>query len=182
VSFAYQRVDGEPARIIADVPYGELPEAVALAARFRPAKLPALWTHAWSPQLLEAPAPAVDLQAPHGERFDEGTTSKLVVRSQRGATTLILCLPDSAAGEVHILGQRAVGRALGDYRAFTVHGVGREGVEMELVGVPRGTEFIVLDETPGLPANVAALARARPPWAVPSQSGDVTLVGRRLKG
>jgi hypothetical protein len=181
VSFAYQRVDAEPARIIADVPYGELPEAVARAAHFRPMKLPGLWTYAWSPQLLEAPAPAVDLHAPQVERFDEGATSRLVVRSQRGATTLTMCLPASAGGQVHILGQRALGRALGDYRAFTVHGVGREGIALELVGVPRGTEIIVLDESPGLPANGAALARARPAWAVPSQSGDVTLVGRRLK-
>jgi hypothetical protein len=56
------------------------------------------------------------------------------------------------------------------------------GVEVAMeVTSPGPFEIVVADQSPGLPPAAAAVAAARPPWAVTQQEGDVTLLTRALR-
>jgi hypothetical protein len=53
-------------------------------------------------------------------------------------------------------------------------------VELRASG-PGPLEVVVADQSAGLPPAGAAVAAARPPWAVAQQEGDVTLFTRRVR-
>jgi hypothetical protein len=56
------------------------------------------------------------------------------------------------------------------------------GIEVELLASATGPiEIVVADQSRGLPPAAAAVAAARPPWAVTLQEGDVTLFTHRLR-
>jgi hypothetical protein len=56
------------------------------------------------------------------------------------------------------------------------------GVEVELAASSAGpVELVVADRSPDLPPAAAAVALARPPWAVTQQEGDGTLLTRRVR-
>ena len=56
-----------------------------------------------------------------------------------------------------------------------------EGISIRFRTPARPTEVVLVDRSPGLPAEGLALAAARPAEAAPNQNGDSTLVQRRIR-
>jgi len=77
------------------------------------------------------------------------------------------------------------GAAYGDargWRGYVCSTTGPDGVELEVE--LKGTEPVegyLWDASPGLPEEGAPLLSGRPPWAVPFQTGDRTMVVAKLR-
>ncbi|MEZ4448101.1 MAG: M20/M25/M40 family metallo-hydrolase [Nannocystaceae bacterium] len=189
----YRDADAERSQWIAgDLP-GGLPPTVAAAAEFSaPSR-----TFPWSAEDEESyHAPAVDLPLPgpalevvSEARGPWGRLLRLHLRSPRGARTAALLFPESA-------GVRAVAidgvtlapyprRKLEDYpdaRHYGVIGLPARGVEVTVMLAAEGPiEVTLWDIADGLPdaPEALALARSRPPDALPTHGGDRSLVSRR---
>jgi hypothetical protein len=124
------------------------------------------------------PAPEVEVRA--SRRADR---RELHVVSPRGATTILIALPDGArldmvrypgAGTAEP-GPGLYGRAL-----YRFDGVTSDGIELSLSGLELGDELWIADWLPGLGAAAKAVGAARPPWAVPFQDGDGVVVQRKV--
>ncbi len=168
----------------------ELPSALRQAAGFAAeAALLYPWSEAGQ---YAAPAPAARLPAPEvtvarTEPAAGGRSVTVTLRSPRGATNLALFVPTgaglvraSAAGQPIALSGRSGGRS--HYRRISFVAVPASGVDVTLVFAGTApVDALALDQSAGLPPAGDALLAARPPTAVPSGAGDVTLVFRRVR-
>jgi Peptidase family M28 len=172
------------------------PPAVAKAAAFgRPA--PAF---PWSPpgaRALSAPAPALAGTAGPELQVVESTITggqrhlKLHLSSRRGARDAAVFVPAAAhpvsvAIEGHAVSQEGKASlsapAQGDWIFYSDQTLPAGGCDLEMVlGETASLDWYVVDSSPGLPPSGAALLAARPPSAVPIQSGDTTKVARKVK-
>jgi peptidase M28-like protein len=190
LSLAYHE-DAAGARWLAESETS-LPPALARVAAFESARRPPF---PWSPNrpAFAAPARPAGLAPPRltllsRERRGGATHVRARLASARGAPVVLLLLPPGTRVRSSALNGVAVpppsARALLYYGDHAMHGcttVPPEGVELELV--LEGTTPVhatLLDQSPGLPPDGAALQAARPADAVPSQEGDVTLVTARV--
>jgi len=191
----HQDGDSGRARWLVD---GDLPLPAALrdAAGFAVEPEPAF---AWTPEdepSWAAPATAIDAAAPSltlepgvpEVRGAWGRYIKIRLRSARGARSAALVIPDSAG----LRWLAVAGKTVPAYpehrrewyrevRHHPLVAVPPEGLVLELVVQEQGpVELTVLDVSEGLPASGAALAAARPAWAVPSHAGDRTVLAQHF--
>ena len=148
----------------------------------------------WSPlRALEASA-APEVVAGPEFRLEERTEANGRVRfrgrivSPRGARFARISFPPAVSVErlsiggvpVPPLSARALSRGNGwsSYSCVTLPAAGVE-IQGEVSG--GSPTFILLDRTPGIPASGSELLAARPPTAVPSQTGDASIVTRRIR-
>ncbi|HEU4382918.1 MAG TPA: M28 family metallopeptidase [Anaeromyxobacteraceae bacterium] len=189
----HQDADAPGARVLAWAESGRLPEAMRGAAPFGALEgRPLPWAS------LRPSFPALvareSLAAPElhvTSRSVAGTRRRVAARlvSRRGAADVSLFLPP----EVEVVSAAVNGaplprpearlyRRFGGYLPVRCLTTPAAGVELELVLLgPDPVEAFVADQTPGLPAEGARIAAARPPEAAPFQEGDSTLVTRRLR-
>jgi len=117
----------------------------------------------------------------------------LEVTSPRGARVVMLLLPEERVVSVAINGREIPARARlqeqrsnrrepgSGLRSYTCVTVPPEGIEYEVVVTgAESVEGYLVDQTSGLPPGGDALVRARPREATAIQSGDVTMLGRRV--
>ncbi|MHB8797240.1 MAG: M28 family peptidase [Thermoanaerobaculia bacterium] len=170
---------------------GRLHPSVAAAARFE--KAPGLLPWAKKAAPFASPLPPTSRPFPAVEVLETAPLPdgrrrlRLQLTSPRGAERLGLLFPDgTGVEEVRVEGRPlpppylrrrpAVGAPLRVFfRAAPAEGF---VVELTLPAAPR--EAVVLDETPGLPATAAAIARSRPATVAPSGGGDGTVLFRKL--
>ncbi len=136
---------------------------------------------------IDIPAPEV---IPVGDETSGGRRHlRLIVRPVRGSDAGMIAFHHSGIEAVRVNGvpldihEPRVVRALADdwvrvgFADFPAQGY---RIDLELSnGKP--VDAIVMDESWGLPAAADALVEARPPTAVPSQSGDRVIVQRRVR-
>jgi hypothetical protein len=72
-------------------------------------------------------------------------------------------------------------RRAGGWRSYRVVTLRAEGIPVEITARPGPLAFVLADRSGELPGSAHDLVAARPGWAVPSQSGDGTIVVRRVK-
>jgi hypothetical protein len=72
-------------------------------------------------------------------------------------------------------------RRAGGWRSYRVVTLRAEGIPVEITARPGPLAFVLADRSGELPESAHDLVAARPGWAVPSQSGDGTIVVRRVK-
>jgi hypothetical protein len=172
---------------------GVLPETLRKAAKFdlRPAApLPLSgqrgFTAEAAPARLAAPTFSVLEQTPEGAR----RRVRALLRSSRAAAEAAVLFPASADVQSFTMAGHAVPappegyrRWLGGWSRYACLTLPPEGVEVAFtLPAAASVEAIVLDQSPGLPPpGGALLQQARPPTAVPSQDGDVSLVSRRVR-
>jgi hypothetical protein len=151
-------------------PYPWAPADSAFAAEGPPIGLP-------PPELrVEADAVAAGLRRIRG---------RLV--SPRGAPIVRIALPPEAPvrgiaiGGVTVppLSPAAIRRGAG-WRNYACVTVPADGIPVEIVAAPGPVSLLIADRSADLPASAAALASRRGASAVPSQSGDGTIVFRKL--
>jgi Peptidase family M28 len=145
----------------------------------------ALYSSSRTPMLSLAP-PQVDVVS---ERAGVGTRRlRLWLHSGRGANTIILNVHDRGRLQTARVGGWLLTPFSGRYRRWLTPGWtrlvvrGRADVDLDLVF--RGSEpieAVIEDQSYGLPASAARLSAARGPSAVPSDSGDLTIVTHAIK-
>jgi hypothetical protein len=167
---------------------GELPDAMRGAARFGSTREQAL---PWSTGLgFIAPAAALPLDGPALQILEQhrGTgdrSLRLRARSLRGAPMLTLVLPPDRIASVSLNGFEfpksvSVPGAMG--RAYTCYAMPAEGIEFAIrLNGESPVEGYLIDRSSGLPEAGQTLIRARPREAVPSATGDVTIVYARVR-
>lgn len=141
-------------------------------------------------QYAVAPAKATGAPTPIIRQLaDERTAGARVIQLQmftpRDANQLSLYLPAMAGLQrIDVVGTpytSAPVRSWDGYQAFHCFGPTCDGITLalHLAGDAAFTLFLV-DKTFGLPADGAELRQARPPTAVPSGDGDVTLIADQI--
>lgn len=190
MTIAYHE-DAAGARWLVESEAGPLPPALRRAAAFGGERQPAF---PWSPlrRAFAAPAAPAGLPPPRLSVLETapaagGRRVRARLASARGAGSVLLLLaPGAEVAAARMEGVEIpppAPRARRYYGGRVVYGcttVPPGGVELELT--LRGAapvEAVVLDVAPGLPPGGAALQAARPPDAVPSQEGDVSVVSAR---
>jgi hypothetical protein len=192
VVYSHQDAATGRARILAHADLGRLPEAVRAAAAFSTAPRVALGWGALRPS-FEAPAPPQPVPGPEVEGLAVSLEGALLrvsfrLRSPRGAPELQVAVPPS----VDVRSCAVDGIAVPEPAAKVVHWFGGwrvyrvtappEGVSLELsVRTAPPFEIVVADSSPELPPAAAAVAAARPSWAVTQQEGDVSLFTRTVR-
>jgi len=187
-----QDAPSETARWLVDAGRGQIPETMGHAAAFsRQAAQPFPWT-GWN--AIAAPAPWQKLPAPTldiAQAFSQGRMRHIraTLRSPRGASEATLLLPPQVGLEsVDVEGQRVPEqqprevRWNNGWRVYTCRDLPPQGCTLEMVfsGAPPA-EVAIQDVSPGLPQQARALLTARPTSATTIQSGDVTVVTRRVR-
>lgn len=142
---------------------------------------------------FEAPAARADLPAPGVEvlaRSEAGGRTSLRLRlfSPRGAADVVLLLPPGVRVESAAMAgvpvpplDARLRRWFGGWYPLRCLTTPPGGVALELALAGSGPlEAWVADQTPGLPAEAARVAAARPAEAIAVQEGDSTLVTRRI--
>ena len=168
-----------------------MPRAVSAAASFGAKPVfPFPWS---SVRAIEAPAARRTVPAPEFRLEEESvsggkTRFRGLIVSPRGATFARIAFPPEtrvdwlriAGIETPPLSGRALsrGRDWKSYACVTLPAAGIQ-VEGEISGAP--AEFVLMDRSPGIPEAGAPILRARPASAVPSQTGDVSIVTRRIR-
>lgn len=170
---------------------GRLHPPVAAAARFE--KAPGLFPWATTAAPFAAPLPSTSRPFPTAEVLETAPLPdgrrrlRLRLASPRGAERLGLLVPDGAGvEEVRVEGRPLPSPylrrkpAAGGPLQISFRAAPPEGfvVELTLPAAPR--EAVLLDETPGLPASAAEIARSRPATVAPSNGGDLTVLVRKL--
>lgn len=185
--------DGAEGRLLAVPESGRLPESVSRSLSFGASPERALpWSR--SARAFAARVPAAGLAPPEltvqSDRQDGGKRRlRLRLTSPRGAPAAALAfqgaMPPIEAATVTSRGRPPVSvrsRLLSALPLLQFATLPPEGIELDLVlGAPQSIEVIVADQSSGLPPLGQPLSAARPPTAVTSQDGDVTVVWRRLK-
>jgi hypothetical protein len=175
-----------------------LPAAVSSAAAFGPFGPAFPWSGPYE-KVRAAAAPAMALAAPELQveaSSIEGGKRHLRLRllSRRGATSGSVYVPAAAGPEsVLVEGHEAMAagpRKKGAPSASTTEGwldfsdvtLPAGGCEVELVlAATAPLDWYISDSTFGLPPAGAALVAARPATSVPQQSGDLTVVARKVR-
>jgi hypothetical protein len=193
VNFRYL-VDGDSgnAQWVVEAESGRLPEPIRLATNFRRADRGYLpWNT--NPAFL-ADAPYRDLAAPtftilESSENQDRRSYRALLRSERGAPFASLLFPPGADVESVTVGGLSqppltprVRSYLHHWSAYSCATMPAAGVEITF-SLPMGKsmEVFVVDESYGLPGEGTFLLHARPLTATPSQSGDVTMVTRRVQ-
>lgn len=188
-----QRHLGEASRLIeTDQPAGttpsDVPPALLTAEQFGEAAVTAF---PWSDhQYLSAPAAETEALAPtidvlSDDAVDGNRLVRLQLHSPRGADKLSLYVSEAAAiHQIIVTGTlyvTAAPDAEHGYFSFHCHALACDGVTVELdLNSNEAVDLFIVDWTPGLPADGAALLGARPETAVPSQDGDGTFLIDRI--
>jgi hypothetical protein len=178
-----------PAAVQGAVPFGQPGPAFPWSpaySRARAAAAPVVAT------LAGTAAP--DLQVVESTIVDGKRHLRLRLLSRRGALAATMHIPASARPESILVEGRRVamdgGRRGAPPAAAASQGwldlsdltLPPGGAEIEMVLAATGAlDWYVSDSSAGLPPAGAALLAARPPSAVPLQTGDVTLVGRKVR-
>ncbi|MFI4869871.1 MAG: M28 family peptidase [Steroidobacterales bacterium] len=180
--------DTQRAAWIADPLSGALPAALRSAAPFAagtPTWLPGS-APSWSTAAPLLPIPAPQLTLLSAARGAQQVHYRVHIASIRAAPMLTLAF--SPAADVRALQLQgdaplsAPPRRLGSgWSQLRLFGVPPQGLDVSFDGSASAFDLQLFDQTFGLPTNGAALQRARPRVAVPSQDGDVTIVTRRYR-
>jgi hypothetical protein len=187
---ADQDIDRGTTRWVIETDARRLPAPLQSAARFRRER-----EFPWAPRedAFAAPAPALSLPAPEF-RIADDTVQDGVRRvrgrliSPRGAPVVRMAFPPGtslrsiAIGGVPLspLSDVALRRA-GGWSGYACVTLPAEGIDVEIRAAPGPLSFVLADRSRTLPQNAAPLLSARPPTAVPSQSGDGTVVRRTIR-
>jgi len=180
------------ARILAHSDLGRLPEPVRAAAAFSAS--PRI-TFGWGELRPSFEAETAPLLVPGPEaevlestREGDAVRLRVRVRSPRGAPELQIAIPPAVrVRSLAFDGIRVpvpVSKLARWYGGWWVYRLPArpEGIAVEMeVTSPGPFEIVVADQSPGLPRAAAAVAAARPPWAVTQQEGDLTLFTRTLR-
>ena len=194
-----QESDSGKSQWIVQPESGHLPEPIALAAAFRHAEQGDLpWIerpHGGDPIVgYVADAPAVNLAPPtftilESTQAGATRTYRVLLRSERAATyAAVEFPPDAEVAGVRMEGQPVepgtphVRQLFHGWRVYACATMPASGVELTF-SLPVGTavRVSVADQSLGLPAEGAFLLHARPLTAAAAQSGDVTIVSRRVE-
>jgi hypothetical protein len=184
--------DSQRAQWIAYPAAADLPAPLRSAAPFAPSALPVF---AWRAPMWAAAAASLPLPAPQLSILSSASAAtrvqyRLHVGSARAAAVLDLEFPPGAAVRSLQLesaatpGLAATPRRMADgWSQLRLFSVPAEGQNLSFDAAASAFELKLLEETPGLPAQGAALQSSRGALAVPSQDGDVTIVlrGYRLQ-
>ena len=177
------------ARWIVETDADHLPRGLRAAAPFRREAV-----YPWAPTEKDfaARAPASALPAPELRVESDATAGgarRILGRlvSPRGAGIVrIAFAPGTALRAIAIggvatppLSPAALARG-GGWRSYACVTVPPEGIPVEIVAEPGPLAVVLSDRSPGLPASAAPLAARRGAFAVPSQSGDGTIVMKKI--
>ncbi len=188
----WQDSDSGAARWIVEPASGRLPEPIRVAASFhRMDRGPFPWNR--GPAFL-ADGPHLDLAPPtftilQDSVADGKRSYHALLRSERGASgAMLLFPPESQVDAVRVGGipmEPQTARVQGFFNGWTVYScpaMPSEGVEISF-SLPSGVpvEVSAVDREYGLPAEGHFLLKARPLTAAPADTGDVTLVSRRVR-
>ena len=187
--FWHQNADSGRAEWILDG--APVPAGLSAAGKFgRAPGFPFPWS---ALRALEAAAPHEAVAGPEFRLEEKVETNGRVrfrgrVVSPRGARFARISFPPLARvgnfsiGGVPVppLSARALSRSNGwsSYSCVTLPAAGVE-IEGEVSGA--SPTFVLLDRTAGIPASGSRILAARPPSAVPSQTGDASIVTRRIR-
>ncbi len=186
---ALQDADSGSSRWIIETDADRLPPALAGAAAFRRRA-----SYPWAPGEtdLSAAAPALSAAAPELRVESDSAAAggrRIVGRlfSPRGATIVRIAFPPGSPLRGIALGGKALPplsaaalRRGAGWKSYACVTVPADGIAVEIVAAPGPLSFLLADRTLGLPSAGAALAARRGVSAVPSQSGDGTVVMRRV--
>ncbi|MGH9442652.1 MAG: M28 family peptidase [Thermoanaerobaculia bacterium] len=186
--FWHQDADSATASWILDG--APVPKELSKAANFGSTPVsPYPWS---SMRALEAPAPRENLAPPEfrlEERSQSGGRLRFRGRivSPRGARSARISFPPAIRVEKLTIGGTAVaplsGRALSrsnGWKSYACVTLPAEGIEVEGELAGDSPAFVLMDRTPGLPPSGRPLLAARPATAVPSQTGDASIITRRI--
>lgn len=177
---------GSGARVFVS-PSAALPSAFLREAGFATTIAPML---PWSPQARYAGRTGPALTPPAIEIVRDTVRAgrrqvQLRLRSTRGATEGGLRLPGSVAlDSVRVAGQALAAPRRpqsGSFRSITIVGLPAEGALVDFETANDGPiELYGLDSSPGIPAALADIVRARDRIAVPIHGGDSSVAWTRL--
>jgi hypothetical protein len=188
----WQDSDSGAAQWIVEPESGRLPEPIRLAASFhRVDRGPLPWNRG---SAFLADAPRLDLAAPtftilEDSLADSKRSYHALLRSERAAPVAMLLFPPGSQAEgVRVGGipvEPQTARVQAYFNGWTVYtcpAMPAEGVEISF-SLPAGTpiEISAVDQTYDLPLDGQFLLKARPLTASPVNTGDVTLVSRRVR-
>ncbi len=188
VIFRQDAAEAKPARVYVEaawayVPWGKPPPAMVSALASDPASVTLAAAWGMSSPVPMAEVPRVELAAPSASVVtsrDTPSGSTLIrLVSRRGARTFVIELPPDVVVPIRVDGQKATSRR----GTIVLRGVPAAGIELLLErSDPRPLTLTILDVTSGVPdsAVARAVASARPPEAVQTQDGDLTLVSTTL--
>ncbi|HET9794928.1 MAG TPA: M20/M25/M40 family metallo-hydrolase [Thermoanaerobaculia bacterium] len=186
---ALRDADSDASRWIVETDADRLPPPIAAAAPFQ-RKSP----YPWAPGVTGFAAPAPSLAAAPPELRVESDTALSGARritgrlaSPRGATIVRIAFPPAArlrsiaigGTPVPPLSPAALRRGAG-WKSYACVTVPAEGIPVEIVAAPGPLSFVLADRTAVLPPSAGFLASRRGATAVPSQSGDGTIVMKRV--
>ncbi len=188
----YFHQDEEGARILASSDLGRLPPEVRAAAPFsEKAEVRLGWgtlRPSFEARAAPLPVPGPEVEILEARRDGASVHVRARLRSPRGAREIQVAVPPgSSIRSFHADGipvPEPVPKLARWYGGWWVYRLapGPDGVLVELTATTSGPlELVVADQSPGLPADAAAVAAARPPWVVTQQEGDVTLFTRRVR-
>jgi hypothetical protein len=171
LSLRYVEKDGK-SWVVAD-PVERLPDSLRQAAKFSEAPGPLV---AWRGYV--APLGNVQYPAPSATVTHRGSQVRLDLHGSEGAGGMELVVSGGLSGV-----------SIGD--VYVAAGSGRTTIicaTPDCASAHLGLDFsqpvpgsvLLVEQRYGLPANVAAVARARPDWAMPSGQGDMTLLAEDL--
>ena len=181
------------ARILAYSDLGRLPDPVRAAAAFSSFVPRASFGWGRLRPSFEAEAAPLAVPGPEMELLEASRDGDAVrlrarIRSPRGAPELQLAVPPTVQvrsfafdGIPVPMPVPKLARWYGDWWVYRLP-ARPEGIAVEMeVTAPGPFEIVVADQSSGLPPAAAAVAAARPPWAVTQQEGDLTLFTRTVR-
>jgi hypothetical protein len=163
---------GGNAWVLAD-PVGRLPQSLRAAADFSD-----------EPELVEvargysALAGNSQFNAPYAGVSRRGNTITLEFYGSRTADGMTMIVPNGLK-TVTVAGLRMPAPPGQVILNCATPGCARVPVVLEFSGAPPG-RILLAEQHYGLPHKVDAIARARPPWAAPSQTGDMTVIAEDM--
>ncbi|HET7451145.1 MAG TPA: hypothetical protein VFL12_00245, partial [Thermoanaerobaculia bacterium] len=184
-------VDGDSgtSRVLVETDADRLPREFAAAAEFR-----RVTPYPWAPAYSAFASEASRVALPPPELRIEGDAVAAGLRrirgrlvSPRGASIVrIAFAPEAPVRGIAIggvaappLSPAALRRGAG-WRNYACVTVPAGGIPVEIVSAPGPVSLVIADRSAELPSAAAALAARRGAAAVPSQSGDGTIVFRKL--
>jgi hypothetical protein len=186
---ALHDADSGSSRWILETDADGLPGALSKAETFERKR-----SYPWAPREADfsAAAPPFSAAAPELRVESDsaaGPARRIAGRlfSPRGASVIRIAFPPGALLRTVALGGKpvpplspAARRRGAGWKSYACVTVPAEGIPIEIVAGPGPLSFVLADRTPGLPAAGNALASRRGAAAVPSQSGDGTVVMKRI--
>lgn len=136
---------------------------------------------------LDLPAPTLSMESVTEQ--GRKRTYRGILKSARGALDVTIYFPPSsgisdfsANGIVLPPPEQALIQFLNNWRAYDFPSMTTGGVEIQFT-LPNASpvQIYLQDESYDLPPEGIALQKARPPDAVASQDGDITIVSRRIQ-